>query len=150
MRNVQSAVAARAGGAANGARRTTPTRRRTAPMERDRMETNDETRVISMWRRRFRGAQHLASAQERGQCYVDGGEGLLAALLAVHDRDDVGDVRAVSANPIDRPDERPARRHDVLDEDNTIAGLEVPLEIFRNPVLLPLLRSEEHTSELQS
>src|SRR2546426_3731483 len=139
MRNVHSAVAARAGGAASGARSAAAARTRTAPMERDRMDGDDETRVISMWRRGFRGPQQLRSRQKRVQRDPDLSEGLLAALLAVHDRDDVGYLRPVAAGPLDRLHQGPARRHDVLDEEQVVAAIEGALEVQGGAVLLALL-----------
>src|SRR2546425_12383111 len=128
MRNVHSAVAARAVGAASGARSARATRTRTAPMEADRIDADDEAGVISIWRRGFRGPQQLLRGDEGVERDVDPREGFLAALLPAHDRADLRDRRPRRAHPLDRFREGPARRHDALAERKPVPALRGPSE----------------------
>src|SRR5207237_10043162 len=59
-----------------------------------------------------------------------------AYLRPVDDADTNRYDRAMAAHPLDRRPQRPAGRHDVLDEQDAVAAIQVALELVLRPMLL--------------
>ncbi len=60
----------------------------------------------------------------------------LAAFLSVDDADALLDHGPVSAEPFDRATQRATGRDDVLDEEHTVAAIQLPFELLFRPVFL--------------
>src|SRR6188768_3082567 len=78
--------------------------------------------------------------------HADARERVHTALLAVDDTDGRPALQTYLADGANRPRERTAGRHDVLDQADTLSFLERTLDPVRGPVLLGLV-SDDHERE---
>src|SRR5438105_8446687 len=83
-----------------------------------------------------RGLEEILRGQQGVEAHGNLGEEHSASLLAVDGAHAILDEGPVAAHPFDRGPQRPAGRHDVFDERDAVAAIQVALELVLRPMLL--------------